>query len=138
MVWSPVWAAITTPEFTRQYWGHDNVSDWKKGSKWQHVTNEGAVRIEGKVLESVPPKRLVLSWFDPKAPDDDSRVAFEIQPVGDMVRLDVLHGDFKSGSTMTAKVAAGWPRVLSSLKTFLETAKPLDTWAGHNSECTAA
>ena len=45
-----LWAAITTPEFTRQYWGHDNVSDWKKGSKWQHVTNEGAVRIEGKEI----------------------------------------------------------------------------------------
>ena len=133
-----LWAAITTPEFTRQYWGHDNVSDWKKGSKWQHVTAEGAIRIEGKVLESDPPKRLVLSWFDPKAPSDDSRVTFELQSMGDMVRLNVVHSDFQPGSTMPSKVAAGWPRVLSSLKTFLETNRPLDTWAQHNSDCTAA
>lgn len=123
-----VWAAITNPEFTRQYWVHDNISDWKKGSKWQHVTNEGVVRIEGKVIESDPPKRLVLSWADPKEPADESRVTMEIQQMGDVVRLDIVHGDFKPGSTMPSKVAAGWPRVLSNLKSFLETGKPFDLW----------
>jgi uncharacterized protein YndB with AHSA1/START domain len=130
-----VWAAITNPEFTRQYWGHDNISDWKVGSKWQHASSDGQVKIVGQVLESVPPKHLVLSWANPANPTDESRVTFEIDTIGDMVRLNVMHGNFKAGSTMAAAVAKGWPRVLSSMKTFLETGKALDTWAGHDSNC---
>ncbi len=130
-----VWAAITNPEFTRQYWGHDNVSDWKVGSTWQHVTSEGQARIVGQVLESVPPNRLVLSWANPANPTDESRVTFEIDTIEDMVRMNVMHGNFKAGSSMAEAVAKGWPRVLSSMKTFLETGKALDTWAGHDSDC---
>ena len=122
-----LWNAITNPEFARQYWGGNiNVSDWKKGSKWEHVSGlDQHVMITGKVLESVPPKRLVLTWADPAEEADVSRVTFIIEPVGDEVRLDVIHGDFKPGSDMVDKVSGGWPRVLSSLKSFLETGKAL-------------
>ena len=121
------WDAITKPEFTRQYWGNlANVSDWKKGSKWEHVTKENEAWIVGKVMESAPPKRLVLTWEDPDKLKDESRVTFEIEPVEDMVCLTVTHDNFKTGSDMAEKVAAGWPKVLSSLKTFLETGKGLN------------
>ena len=76
-----LWVAITKPEFTRQYWaGVENVSDWKKGSLWQHVTagEKPEIYIIGKVLECTPPKRLVLSWADPDDLADKSRVTFEI------------------------------------------------------------
>ena len=77
----------------------------------------------------MPPKRLVLTWADPANEADVSRVTFEIEPVDDTVRLDVIHGDFKAGSDMVNKVSGGWPRVLSSLKSFLETGKALDVAA---------
>ena len=53
-----VWQAITNPEFARQYWTNQNISDWKKGSEWKHTTADGKeIKIVGKVLESDPPKR---------------------------------------------------------------------------------
>jgi uncharacterized protein YndB with AHSA1/START domain len=129
-----LWDAITKPEFTRQYWGGgENRSDWNKGSKWQHVHPEekDPVCAAGDVLESMPPKRLVLTWADPDDPEDASRVVFEIEPLEDMVRLKIVHGGFKPGSASAPKVSWGWPRVLSSLKSFIETGKGLNVWAGH-------
>lgn len=124
-----VWAAIITPEFTRQYWGgHVNISTWEKGATWQHedTSQNNLLRVTGKVLEIDPPKRLVLSWFAPDDEADSSSVTFEIQQDGDLVRLDVMHGGFKPGSVMAGKVSKGWPLVLSSLKSFLETGKAID------------
>ena len=126
-----LWTAITKPEFTRQYWaGVENVSDWKKGSKWEHIggDKQREVWITGKVLECTPPKRLVLTWADPDDLADKSRVTFEIEPMGDMVCLTVTHGNFKAGSPMVGKVSWGWPRVLSSMKSFLETGKGLNVF----------
>lgn len=125
-----VWDAITNPEFTKQYWMHENVSDWKKGSEWKHLDRKNDnVRIIGKVIESNPPKRLVLTWADPADKADDSQVAFEIDSMGDMVRLNVIHGGFKEGSVMSTKIVVGWPLVLSNLKSLLETGKIMDIWA---------
>jgi len=127
------WDAITKPEFTREYWGGlANVSDWKKGSKWEHLTKENEAWILGKVVESAPPKRLVLTWADPDQLKDESRVTFEIEAVEDMVCLVVTHDRFKTGSKMAEKVGAGWPRVLSSLKSFLETGKGLNIFCKHD------
>jgi uncharacterized protein YndB with AHSA1/START domain len=129
-----VWAAITKPEFTKQYWGGaSNVSDWKKGSKWEHRFEEEAdpVYIVGNVLESVPPKKLVVSWADPDKLAEKSRVTYEIVPLEGMVNLIVTHDKLKAGSPMTKGVSNGWPRVLSSLKTFLETGKGLPIFCDH-------
>jgi uncharacterized protein YndB with AHSA1/START domain len=130
-----VWKALLDGEFTRQYWGHDNVSDWKPGSSWEHRRADGtrAVLILGQVLEAQAPKRLVLTWADPQEAshkERHSRVTFEIEPVADMVRLSVTHDELAAGSEMLRKVSQGWPRVLSSLKSLLETGRPLQTWAG--------
>ena len=97
--------------------------------KWDHIGGEAGKRevwITGKVLECTPPKRLVLSWADPDDLADKSRVTFEIKAIGEMVCLTVTHGSFKAGSKMAGKVSGGWPRVLSSMKSFLETGKGLD------------
>jgi len=129
-----LWDAITNPEFTRQYWGQNaNVSDWKKGSSWQHKgMDSGKIHHDGTVLECVPPKLLVLTWTNPGDAADTSRVTFEIEAVQDLVRLTVTHGAFVAGSTMAGRVSKGWPLVLSSMKSFLETGKPIDIMAVMN------
>src|SRR5437667_9573540 len=90
-----IWDALLRAEFTRRYWGHDNVSDWKPGSKWEHKESDsGAVRLVGKVVEFDPPKRLVITWADPAEaanPSANSRVTFLLEPIEDMVRLTVKH-----------------------------------------------
>jgi uncharacterized protein YndB with AHSA1/START domain len=124
------WDAISNPKFARQYWaGMANVSDWKQGSKWEHLNPENEIWVTGKVLECTPPKRLVLTWADPDDLKDRSRVTFAIEKVGDSVCLTVTHDQFKAGSTMAGKVSWGWPRVLSSLKSFLETGKGLNVFS---------
>ena len=65
----------------------------------------------------------MLTWAEPANEADVSRVTFEIEAVDDTVRLDVIHGDFTPGSDMVNRVSGGWPRVLSNLKSFLETGK---------------
>ena len=126
-----VFQALTDGRMTREYWGHENVSDWKPGSPWQHrEAASGRVRILGEVLESRPPHRLVISWASPDKAAQRSRVAFDIVPLADMVKLTVTHDELEAGSEMDRAIREGWPRVLASLKTFIETGKALDTWAG--------
>jgi uncharacterized protein YndB with AHSA1/START domain len=130
-----LWKALLDGRFTREYWDHDNVSDWQAGSAWEHrrTDPQGTVDIVGKVVESQPPRRLVITWAEPKDKarvEKHSRVTFEIQPIADMVRLTVTHGELESGSDMLRSISDGWPRVLCSLKSFVETGRPMKTWAG--------
>ncbi len=129
-----IWDALTRAEVSRQYWKHENVSDWKPGSPWRHVRDDAAKTVDlvGEVVESSPPRRLVLTWADPANAADKtkhSRATFEIEPFDGMTRLTVTHGQFAEGSDTRRRIMNGWPRVLSSLKSFLETGRPLDPWA---------
>jgi len=129
-----VFEAITRPELARRYWGHENVSEWTPGSKWEHVraNDERTVELVGEVVEITPPSRLVMTWANASQADDPgaySRVTFEIVEYDDMVRLTVSHDDLIAGSGMANGVSKGWPTVLSSLKSFLETGRGLDIFA---------
>lgn len=124
-----LWEALTDPTQTRQYWGGMiNRSDWAKGSRWEHVNEQDSdpLYVFGEILESKPPTRLVLSWMDPENPDDASVVTLDLQPIDDLVRLTVIHGNFKDDSAMQGRISKGWPLVLSSLKSFLETGSSID------------
>ena len=99
-----VWQALTDPAFTRKYWvNHRNASDWKVGSEWRHEDYDDAslVDIVGHVVESSPPRHLVLTWASPKDakdPDKVSRVTFDIETCGDGVRLTVTHAELEPDS----------------------------------------
>jgi uncharacterized protein YndB with AHSA1/START domain len=129
-----VFEAITKPDIARRYWGHENVSDWNPGSKWEHVraNDERTVELVGNVIEVSPPSRLVITWANASHaadPERHSRVTFDIAEYEDMVRLTVTHDELEAGSRMENGMRRGWPIVLSSLKTFLETGRGLDVFA---------
>lgn len=123
--------AITKVDIARRYWGHENVSDWKPGSTWEHVrdNDERTVDVVGKVVEVSPPNRIVVTWADPSEAADPaaySRVTFDIEKHEDMVRLTVTHDELIAGSGMAKGISRGWPIVLSSMKSFLETGRGMD------------
>ena len=127
-----VFKALTDKEITRQYWAHDNVSDWKRGSPWQHVrSSNGNVDIVGEVVETNPPQRLVISWASPESRTASSRVTFDLETIADMVKLTVTHEDLEAGSPMDKGIRHGWPLVLASLKSYLETGSGLDVMKPH-------
>jgi uncharacterized protein YndB with AHSA1/START domain len=125
-----VWNALIDSKVTVKYWQYVNVSDWKPGSKWEHhrLNKEGPLDLVGKVVESSPPRRLVLTWAfpaDETREEKHSRVTFEIEPFRDVVRLTVTHERLEPDSEMLHGITEGWPMVLSSLKSLLEVGKPL-------------
>ncbi len=138
-----LWKALTEPAFTQRYWGLSFDTDWAEGSPMIWDNNGIIIADPGQiVLESVPYQRLAYTWhtFTPEliarlqlgaevgatlTAERRSRATFDIEPVGELVRLTVVHDDFEPGSTAATMVSHGWPVVLSSLKTFLETGVPL-------------
>jgi len=136
-----LWQALTEPSFTRRWWQTTFETEWTAGSPmvWD---NNGIIIADPEqiVLESNPFSRLAYTWhtftpeFNERMGDElvaklsserRSRVAFDIEPVGEMVKLTVVHDDFEPGSTAATMVRNGWPVFLSSLKTLLETGEPL-------------
>lgn len=132
-----VWDALMNPELTKQYWfGHHNASEWKVGSGWKHqmADDPSVVHVVGTVLESDPPKRLVVTWVSPDNEGDEentSRVTYEIEAFGENVKLTVTHEDLHK--EMFDSVSFGWPIVLCNLKTLLETGKPMPMDPGEGS-----
>ena len=129
-----VFEAITKPEIARRYWGHENVSDWKRGSTWEHVraNEQRTVELVGKVVEVSPPTRLVITWANASQAADPasySRVSFDVAAYEEMVRLTVTHDELEAGSGMAKGIQQGWPIVLSSLKSLLETGQGIDVFA---------
>ncbi|WP_137109225.1 SRPBCC family protein [Rhodobacter sp. SY28-1] len=128
-----VFEALTSADITSRYWGHSNVSDWQPGSRWDHVRTEtGVAELTGKVVEHMPPSRLVISWVNKSQetePEAYSRVTFDVIPYDGMTKLIVTHDDLIKGSGMEQGVSKGWPIVLSSLKSYLETGTGLNVFA---------
>lgn len=127
-----VWEGITSEEFTSRYFHSTRVeSDLKPGSPFlYHSDDRSAVLVEGEVIESDPPRRLVTSWhmlYDPalKA-DPPSRVTWELEAVADgLTKLTVIHDGFESETETYRQTAGGWMWILSNLKTLLETGDTL-------------
>ncbi|MEV4237780.1 ArsR/SmtB family transcription factor [Nocardia sp. NPDC050408] len=138
-----LWQALTDPAFTNRYWGASFDTDWQPGSEmvW-HQRDWTSKDPEQIVLESDPYTKLSYTWhtFDPTfattfdmdpedvavwAREPRSKVTFELEPHGETVKLTVIHDGFEPGSAVLAGISGGWPSILSSLKSLLETGESL-------------
>jgi DNA-binding transcriptional ArsR family regulator/uncharacterized protein YndB with AHSA1/START domain len=138
-----LWLALTAPAFTERYWGATFETDWEAGSQIRWVQFGHTIADPAQVvLESVPYRRLSYAWhsFTPEwfeavgltdeardriAAEPRSKVTFDIEPFGELVKLTVVHDGFEPGSLVAAMVSQGWPRIIASLKTLLETGETL-------------
>jgi uncharacterized protein YndB with AHSA1/START domain len=139
-----LWRALTDPAKTKKWWNISFDSDWKVGSqidvKMGHLTIRDPEQV---ILESDAPNRLSYTWhtFSPEwaaangyseddrlkfANESRSKVAFGVARANGVIRLSVVHDGFDSDSLVFQAIRDGWPPLLSSLKTFLETGEPLD------------
>jgi len=126
-----LWHVLTTPEFQRQFfYGTTQESDWKPGASWKIMIPDGRVADSGEVLEIDPPRRLVLKWRNEFMPElraeGYSRMTCEIKKEGSSVKLTILHEMDQPGSKFIQSVSEGWPPILSSLKSLLETGESLE------------
>jgi DNA-binding transcriptional ArsR family regulator/uncharacterized protein YndB with AHSA1/START domain len=140
-----LWQGLTDPAFTTRYWGVSIESDWAVGSAVTWVLDGKGVTIADPaqvVLEADPYRRLSYTWhtFTPEFGaaygfgaeqldrwngEDRSKVVFDIEPHGPAVKLTVVHDGFRPGSEVLSSISQGWPELIASLKTFLETGEPL-------------
>lgn len=138
-----LWQALTDPAFTRRYWDTEFATDWASGSAMTWDNHRVLISDPAQVvLESEPYRRLSYTWhaitpelaarfgWDEEfrarlAGERRSKVSFDIEPAGERVKLTVVHDGFGPGSMVAGMVSDGWPEVISSLKTLLETGDPL-------------
>jgi uncharacterized protein YndB with AHSA1/START domain len=121
-----VWSALTSPEMMKQYWfGMHQESTWKAGAPWRLLFSDGRVADTGEIVEIEPAKRLVIKWrneFNPELKAEGYALCtYEIEPMDGAVKLTIVHAMERAESKFIAKVSGGWPRILSNLKSLLET-----------------
>jgi uncharacterized protein YndB with AHSA1/START domain len=126
-----LWEALLNKEFQRQFWAETwQESEWKVGAAWKIMLPDGRVADSGEILEFDPHKRIVLTWrneFKPELKSEGfSRLTYELDRQGDCVKLTVTHQMDRPGTKFIQAVSQGWPPILSSLKSLLETGESLE------------
>ena len=126
-----LWQALIDPEFTRRYWAETcQESEWKPGASWRILAPDGRVADAGEVVEFTPPRRLVVTWQNQLFPElreeGHSRLTYDLEEKGDSVKLTLTHEIARPGSKLIEAVSGGWPQILASLKSLLETGESLE------------
>jgi len=121
-----LWSALTDVEFIEQYWfGMHCESQWKAGSSWKMVSGSGQIFDAGEIVEAEPPRRLVIRWQHQNKPElkaeGDSLCTMELERFGTAVKLSIIHTIEREPSKFIEAVSGGWPKVISNLKSLLET-----------------
>ena len=125
-----LWEALTNSEFTTRYWWDTQlISDWKVGSPIALVLR-GKTTDVGEIVEADRPRRLSYTFRhilnEAALKEPASRVSFVLEPFGKLVKLSLTHEGFVGDSVVYDGISRGWPAIVSSLKSLLETGQPLD------------
>ena len=120
-----VWSALTDKDFIPRYWfGMSCDSEWRPGSAWKLVSEDGRIADEGEILEADPPKKLVIKWFNKFRPElaaeGPARCTMTLEPQGAATKLTIRHEMDVAPSLVIQAVSDGWPKILSNLKSLLE------------------
>ena len=123
-----LWSALTDPAAMKQYWlGMHQQSDWLPGSAWKLVFPDGRIADQGEIVEAEKPRRLVIKWRNEFKPElhaeGHSRCTMELEPTEGIVKLTITHVMERADSKFIEAVTGGWPKILSNLKSLLETGK---------------
>jgi uncharacterized protein YndB with AHSA1/START domain len=121
-----LWAALTDGELMKQYWfGCRCESEWRAGSSWRLVSPDSQILDDGEIVDAEPPRRLVICWRHQNKPElkaeGEARCTMEVEANGRAVKLSITHGIGCEASKFIAAVSVGWPKVISNLKSLLET-----------------
>jgi uncharacterized protein YndB with AHSA1/START domain len=121
-----LWSALTDVEFMKQYWfGMHCECQWTAGSSWKLVSGDGEIYDAGEIVEAEPPRRLVIRWQHQNKPElkteGDSLCTMELESFGTAVKLSITHSIEREPSKLIEAVSGGWPKVISNLKSLLET-----------------
>src|SRR5919198_3934208 len=137
-----LWSALTDVEFMKQYWfGTRCESQWTAGSSWKHVLSDDQILDAGEIVEAERPRRLVIRWQNHHKPElkaeGESQCTMEIEPSGTAAKLSITHTIEREPSKFIEAVSGGWPKVISNLKSLLETGsvvlqEPYPIQSGHS------
>ena len=121
-----LWSALTNAEFMKEYWfGVHGESQWTAGSPWKLVSGDGQIMDAGEIVEADPPRRLVIRWQNQAKPEltaeGESLCTIEVEPSGTAIKLSITHTIERDSSKLITAVSGGWPKVISNLKSLLET-----------------
>lgn len=121
-----LWAALTDAEFMKQYWfGCAVKSRWTAGAPWELVSGDGKIFDAGEIIEAEPPRLLVFRWQHQNKPElkaeGNSLCTMELEPNGSAVKLSITHTIEREPSKLLEAVSGGWPKIISNLKSLLET-----------------
>jgi uncharacterized protein YndB with AHSA1/START domain len=132
-----LWSALTDANQMKEYWfGMHIHTEWRAGAEWQMVFPDGRVADTGEILELERPKRIQLKWRNEFRPELKAEgfalCTMDLEPVGAAVRLTITHSIERAESKFILAVSGGWPKVLSNLKSLLETGQIVLTEADHS------
>ena len=121
-----LWSALTDVEFMKRYWfGVHCESEWAAGSSWRLVAPDGQIFDAGEIVEAEPTRRLVIRWQHQNKPElkaeGASLCTMELEPSGPAVKLSITHTIEREPSKLIEAISGGWPKVISNLKSLLET-----------------
>ena len=121
-----LWSALTDGDYMKQYWfGVHCDSQWTPGSSWTMVQGDGQISDAGQIVEADPPRRLVIRWQHLIKPEleaeSESLSRMELEPSGTALKLSITHTIDRDPSKLIAAVSSGWPKIISNLKSLMET-----------------